>query len=463
MTPGGAGSDPHVRSRTPRGKTVRLRTWGSDPIRWARDAVRAMGSDPIRRAVVFTLAIVVFATLASAQNRSEDEYTRYELLAPESSSFKIIYDVTAVTPGAKYFFNPIRIGSVASDESVIDLMTGAPLKFQEVSGPEARDAGLSNASLEGRYIRVDLARPVPQGGEGRIRIIKTYKDPKSYYRDGSAIVFDRPLGIKRNAVVLPPGYELVSCNIPSQVIEEPDGRVGISFMNTYPSQAPLVIRANALGPRPATPPPGATPTVPPPAADPAAPLRPMDRVTVSERAFQDREIVYFLKGPETHAFSLYHDYTEAREGANRYLNVVRAGSTVSNPKAYILDTGEALKTEILKGEAIARAKVDLGEPIRPDSEIVLIRFPPVKKGESIRLRIEETYTDPARYDLIAGQLMWRRSFGRPRNDVVLPSGWYLTTSAIPATISQTEDGRVRLSFVNPRPDAIEVFVKGRRR
>ena len=44
---------------------------------------------------------------------------------------------------------------------------------------------------------------MPAGGEGRIRIIKTYKDPKSYFRDGDAIVFDRPLGIKRNAVVLP--------------------------------------------------------------------------------------------------------------------------------------------------------------------------------------------------------------------------------------------------------------------
>ena len=141
---------------------------------------------------------------------------------------------------------PIRSGSVATDESVIDLMTGAPLKFQEVSGAEARESGLTNASLDGRYIRVELARPVPQGGEGRIRIIKTYKDPKSYFRDGNAIVFDRPLGIKRNAVVLPPGYELVSCNIPSQVIEEADGRVGISFMNTYPSQAPLVMRASPL-------------------------------------------------------------------------------------------------------------------------------------------------------------------------------------------------------------------------
>jgi len=400
-----------------------------------------------------------------AQNRSEDAYTRYELLAPETASFKIIYDVTAVSPGAKYFFNPIRPGSVATDESVIDLMTGTPLKFQEVSGAEARESGLTNANLDTRYIRVELARPVPDGGEGRIRIIKTYKDQKSYFRDGAAIVFDRPLGITRNAVVLPPGFELVACNLPSQVIEEADGRVGISFMNTYPGQAPLVIRAAALPARtaPAVAPASKSadrPTAPP---DPPASLQPMERVRVSERAFQDREIVYFLKSPETHAFSLYHDYTETREGTDRYVNVVRPGSTVSEPSAKILDTGEVLKTEILKGPAITAAKVDIGEAVRPETEIVLIRFPAVKKGQSARLRIEETYTDPARYDLIDGQLMWRRSFGRPRNDIVLPAGWYLTVSSIPATISKTDDGRVRLSFVNPRPDAIDVFVKGRRK
>ena len=78
------------------------------------------------------IALLVPAPL-SAQNRSEDEYTRYELLAPDTASFKIIYDVTAVSAGAKFFFNPIRRGSIASDESVIDLMTGAPLKFTEVS------------------------------------------------------------------------------------------------------------------------------------------------------------------------------------------------------------------------------------------------------------------------------------------------------------------------------------------
>ena len=47
-----------------------------------------------------------------------DEYTRYELLAPETASFKIFYEVTATTPGAKVYFNPIRKGSAASDEAV---------------------------------------------------------------------------------------------------------------------------------------------------------------------------------------------------------------------------------------------------------------------------------------------------------------------------------------------------------
>src|SRR5689334_13439899 len=94
--------------------------------------------------LLIAIVAVIPASLA-AQNRSEDAYTRYELLAPETASFKIIYDVTAVTPGAKYFFNPIRKGSEASDESVIDLMTGAQLKFQQVSGAEAKEAGLTNA------------------------------------------------------------------------------------------------------------------------------------------------------------------------------------------------------------------------------------------------------------------------------------------------------------------------------
>ena len=205
----------------------------------------------------------------------------------------------------------------------------------------------------------------------------------------------------------------------------------------------------------------ATPPVAPADAAPREPA--LNQVRVSERAIQDREIVYFLKQPETHAFSLYHDYTASREGEHMYVNVVRAGSAVSEPAAKILDTGEVLKTRTLTGADVVREKIDIPDRVEPDTQLVIIPFGPVKKGQSFRLRISETYTDAARYALVDGQLMWHRSFGRPRNDMVLPEGWYLTTTSIPAVITQEPDGRIRLSYWNPRPDNVDVYVKARKR
>ena len=394
--------------------------------------------------VVFVLA----SALVRAQQSEQDDYTRYELLAPDTQQFAIVYDVTATAEGSRYYFNPIRRGSEATDERIIDLMSGEPLVFDVVSGADAKQGGHPAADLETSYIRIHLPRPVPKDGGVRLRIWKTYKDPKSYYRHGDAIVFERSLGIRRNAVVLPAGYELLACNVPSQVLSGADGRVVVSFMNPGPAAAPLVIRGRQIAWRAE-------------ALAKAAATKIDPRLT--ERAAQDREIVYFLHRPDTHSFSLYHDYTESREGVDKYLNVVRAGSTVSNPSARLLDTGEALKTEILKGPAIATAKIDIGEPVRPDTEVVVIHFPPVKKGRSVRLRISETYTDPARYRLDGDLLVWDRSFGRPRNTVVLPAGWVLMDSAVPAVITQTDDGRVRLYFENNRPDEIATLIRARRR
>lgn len=184
---------------------------------------------------------------------------------------------------------------------------------------------------------------------------------------------------------------------------------------------------------------------------------------LAERARQDREIVYFLQAPETHAFDLYHDFTETKEGADRYVNVVRQGSTVSNPRATLLDTGEALPVETLKAEAITKAGIDTGGPVRPDSEAVVVRFPKVEKGRSLRVRILETYTDPGRYGVEDGQLVFDRSLGRPRNAIVLPAGYFLTNCSVPAMVSETEDGRVRLDFVNPRGDEIAVLLTARPR
>ena len=173
--------------------------------------------------------------------------------------------------------------------------------------------------------------------------------------------------------------------------------------------------------------------------------------------------MYFLQQPETHAFDLYHDYTESRPGIDRYVNIVRGGSRASNPSATSLDTGEQLQVETLKGTAITAAGIDIGEAVTPESEVVVIRFPAVKQGQSMRLRIRETYTDPNRYVLNGDELVWDRGFGRPANSMVLPAGWYLTNSSIPATMRLDSEGRVVLDFVNPRNDNIEVLVTARRR
>jgi hypothetical protein len=157
------------------------------------------------------------------------------------------------------------------------------------------------------------------------------------------------------------------------------------------------------------------------------------------------------------------DYTESRPGVDKYVNVVRKGSRVSKPAARILDTGEKLSVETLRGEEISRAAVDIGEPVQPDSEAVVIRFPAVEKGHSVRLRISETYTDEKSYRLDGDEFVFDRSFGRPHNAVVLPAGWYLTACAIPTAVSQMPDGRIRLDFVNPRPDEIAVLIKAKRK
>jgi hypothetical protein len=399
-------------------------------------------------ALAFATAHDLGAQTAPPRQTEADAYTRYELLAPGSAKFRIVYDVTATTAGATYYFNPIRAGSIATDEHVSDRATGKPLVFDVVAAAVARAGGVRVSDTTQQYIRVTLARPVPaNGGEARVLIDKTYEDAKSYFTDGTTIVFNRPLGIKRNAVVLPKGYELESCNYPSQILQEADGRIAISFWNATPAEAPLVLRARPV------------PTL----AKAARPVSSSVQARVAERAVQSREIVYFLQQPETHAFDLYHDYTEARAGTDHYINVVRAGSRVSNPSARNLDTGESLPLDVLKGAAITAAKLDIGEAVTPGTEIVVFRFAPVAPGATTRLRMSETYTDSVRYRLAGDELVWDRGFGRPANAVVLPAGWLLTNSTIPATVSTMPDGRVRLDFVNPRPDEIAVLITARRR
>ena len=200
----------------------------------------------------FYATTLLFVTLtgigAQGQYISGDTYTRYELLAPETHQFKIYYEVTETRAGARYHFNQIREGSEASDESVIDLATGKPLKFEVVSGAQAKiDSPDENFPAAAHYIKVYLAHPIAAGGEYRLAIIKTYKDDKSYYTEGDKIVFKRPLGIPRDSIVLPAGYEIVSCSVAVQVLKEPDGRLKLAFVNPGSGgQLEVTMRAKKL-------------------------------------------------------------------------------------------------------------------------------------------------------------------------------------------------------------------------
>ena len=380
----------------------------------------------------------------AAEQLEEDPYTRYELLDPHLGKFRILYQVTAHEPGATSYFNPIRKGSIASDERMTDLATGKPLKFRVISGKMALAEGLKDAEPEGDYLQVTLARPVPpSGGEGRILIDKTYEDRKSYHQDGDLIVFDRPLGIDRNAVVLPAGYRLVSCNVPAQVLQQADGRTMISFWDTSPAQAPLILKARLAS-----------------VAGDGRTTVPEERL--QERASQTREIVYLLQQPETHRFELYHDYTEKQPGVSTYVNVVRTGSQVSNPNGRNLDSGAALASRTMRGVEVAKLSPDATNATAT-SEAVVFSFPAVPVGGSARLRFTETYTDPGSYKLVGDELVWERSLGRAANAVVLPPGWILTNSSAPVITSELADGRTRLDYLNPRTDELDVLITARRK
>jgi hypothetical protein len=405
-----------------------------------------------RRHWTWLAASFVISAFAGAAARAQvqpvqtqmDEYVRYDLQAPTTASYHVTFEVSATTEKMARYTDPIVPGTIVTDASATDMMTGQPLIVAQNTN----------------QLSVALARPVPHGGQARVRIEKTIRDSRGYSQtDGGVGTFSVVLPARRGLVVLPATYELVGCNVASQVLWQPDGRISVAFMNQAPGATTLIVKVRGGLNAAASAPTALTDKrswEPPPAQGPT------ERARLAERAHQDRDITYFLQEPSTSSFSLFHDYTESRPGIDKYINVVRTGSHVSNPSAIILDTGEALKYDILKGDAITAAKIDAGT-VTPDTEVVVVYFPAVKAGQSVRLRISETYAAPESYRLEGQDLVFDRSLGRPRNSVVLPLGWFLTESSIPAVISETPDQKIRLDFFNGRNDSLDVLIKGRKR
>jgi hypothetical protein len=182
------------------------------------------------------------------------------------------------------------------------------------------------------------------------------------------------------------------------------------------------------------------------------------------RATQDLEIRYWLLDPAGHQFKISHDFTVVRVGQKSVHSFVRKGSTVApDSKMFNLDTGEPLPTHVVTGKSVN----ELGyypTPTDPESVVVQGDLPKaVGEGESVRIRVEETYTDPVGYIVKNGELEWTRTLGRPLNWVTLPDGWTLTSVNTPAIISQDTQGRTMLRFANIRNDQLAVTIKARKR
>jgi hypothetical protein len=182
------------------------------------------------------------------------------------------------------------------------------------------------------------------------------------------------------------------------------------------------------------------------------------------RAEQDREISYWLLEPSTHQFRISHDFTVTRVGQRSVHSFVRKGSVVSpDAKMIDLDSGKPLKTYAVSGKDV-NALGYYPEKVDPESVAVQGNLEhPIGEGQSTRIRVQETYTDPVGYVLQDSELVWTRTLGRPLNYVTLPAGWMLTSVNTPAVVTLDEEGRIKLRFTNIRNGDLAIVIKARKR
>jgi hypothetical protein len=182
------------------------------------------------------------------------------------------------------------------------------------------------------------------------------------------------------------------------------------------------------------------------------------------RADGDRDIRYWLNDPSTHSFRISHDFTVDKVGQASVHSFVRKGSEVSpDSKITLLETGEALHTHIVNGKSV-NALGYYREHYDDDTVVVQGDLPKaLQKGETVRVRVEESYVDAVGYKMDGTNLVWTRTLGRPVNFVTLPDGWMLTSVNTPATITTDPQGRVTLRFTNTHPGDLAVTIRARKR
>ena len=353
---------------------------------------------------------------------TQDAYTEYALLDdPATASFGIVFMPLETRAGATVLINGTRHGSDGGDVAVFDPRTGKPLAFEYIGGDEAIKRKLpGNFTPEDHYIIAQLPWAVPEGGEGRVLIKKTYKDARTYYPDGpDGIVWVRGLSAQRFGVILPKGYSLVSSNIAAQVMALQDGRLKLALTNPSGGGSPLTIRAKKTG------------TV-------------FAGNKMGDKVYDDVKTLYDLGEPDTHTFRVEQNYSDYRKGATARLDLL-GYVPVKNPKVIDLDTAKALSTMQDGSATVAKLEV-----------------PIVDDKQSAHLKVSGEAQDPA-FKVENGDLVFERELHGLRNTVLLPAGWEVAGVSQPATIG-TYQGRVFVAFVNIQAeDGVKVNIRARKK
>ncbi len=325
---------------------------------------------------------------------TQDAYTEYSILEPGSESFAIRYLPEEPRAGATELVNATRGGSEGSGIEVYDPRTGKPLKFtyqQQGNDPE------------NHAIHAELPRPVPEGGIGRVLIIKTYKDPRTYMMHGDDIVWVRSLSGYRLGVLLPKGFAFISSNVAAQLSTAPDGRLKLAFANPSGQSNPLTIHARrttaTFTPHPYT-----------------------------DMFFDDVKTLYDLAAPETGRILVQQIYSDYRKGSKARLDSL-AYLPLQDLQVVDLDTAQPLRVA-KDGGAMAAT---LAEPIVDDKQ-------------SAHLKITGAITDGS-YKVENGELVFDRTLHGLRNTILLPAGWEVCGISQSGTIG-TYQGRAFVALIN---------------
>lgn len=372
-----------------------------------------------RLSVLMAVAALLWAATGRAQQSPfnwHDDYTEYNLLDPASHQFHIVYYLNQRQAGATTVLNQTRSGSEGSNIAVVDPRTGQPLKFDYRSGKElAADGEAGRLAPAEHYIRAFLPQPVPEGGEGRVRIEKTYLDERSYSQDGEEIVFARSLGIGRNAIVLPRGYGLAASNVAGQVMATGDGRVKVSFENVNGYAADVNIRGVRV--------PGA----------------PAEGLPVVEHAADFSKTLYDLGDPAGHEVRIQHQYVETTVGP-RATPVFLTRHAVIDLRARDMDTGRTIV------------------PMQEGTRVALSLATPLGSGvETTQVKLTGVERDPA-YRLDGRHLVWETTL-HERSVILLPAGWQLISLSAPAIVSTDREGRVVIRVAIPRAEPVSLALK----